>query len=231
MKQSHLVVCCCVLSALAGSNAVAKDWAVVQEDSIFAVLTHKAGLGSSLAHNHLIYPKAYSTSLSSEDDELESVSFKLEFPVDNLTVDDPDMQKKWQPRINPYKLANSKLSPVRPSDRNSITESMLGPEQLDAETYPTISAELVVIEEAKTTVGNMRFSRQALVRVTIHGQTVERKVPIDIIWEEDRMFVQALGAFTFTEFGITPYSAMLGAVKNQDQFHIFVHLEAVPAAE
>ncbi len=30
----------------------------------------------------------------------------------------------------------------------------------------------------------------------------------------------ALGTFDFTDFGIKPYSAFLGAVKNQDAFHV-----------
>ncbi len=38
--------------------------------------------------------------------------------------------------------------------------------------------------------------------------------------------IEAIGAFNFTDFGIKPYSAFLGAVKNEDEFHVYVNLSA-----
>jgi hypothetical protein len=43
------------------------------------------------------------------------------------------------------------------------------------------------------------------------------------------LHAEALGELRFTEFGIEPYTAALGAVKNADQFHLWVDLVATPA--
>ena len=59
------------------------------------------------------------------------------------------------------------------------------------------------------------------------------KQPVTARYEliEDGLHIEAVGVFNFREFGIKPYSAMLGAVKNKDEFHVYVALVAVPVDE
>ena len=64
------------------------------------------------------------------------------------------------------------------------------------------------------------------VRMTINGKTVERSLPAT--WSEgsDRLTAEIVGEFLFSEFGIEPYSTMLGAIRNDDRFHLFVQIQA-----
>ena len=64
----------------------------------------------------------------------------------------------------------------------------------------------------------------ATLAFTVHGKTVKRECPANIVVEENGLKVDAVGAFKFSEFGIKPYSAMAGAVKNADEFHLFVKI-------
>jgi hypothetical protein len=43
----------------------------------------------------------------------------------------------------------------------------------------------------------------------------------------EELTVEAVGDFAFTDFGIKPYSALFGALGNQDKFHMLVSMKAV----
>jgi hypothetical protein len=101
---------------------------------------------------------------------------------------------------------------------------------LDATRYPDISAEVVAIAEKKSKVGDTEFTHAVTLRFTAHGKTVEKAIPARIELAEDLLKVEAVGEYKFTDFGVKPYSAMLGAVKNQNEFHLYVNFTARRAA-
>ena len=115
---------------------------------------------------------------------------------------------------------------VRANDDVSLRVS---PGQIHAERFPQIEATLTGLERRGGETARVGLGWNAKVKVTIHGKSVEKLVPAR--WEESggELVGEALGEFRFTEFGIEPYSAMLGAVKNADAFHIYVKLVAKPA--
>ena len=47
----------------------------------------------------------------------------------------------------------------------------------------------------------------------------------------DELSIEAVGEFTFEEFGIEPYSAFLGSVKNKNEFFIYLNLKAIRTNE
>ena len=48
-----------ILTFSSTSNWQPDTYTVVQEESIVAIVTHKAGIASAFAHNHLIVARAY----------------------------------------------------------------------------------------------------------------------------------------------------------------------------
>jgi hypothetical protein len=110
---------------------------------------------------------------------------------------------------------------------------MLGRSQLDAESFPAVVVEVLGLERRGGDGGagaRVALAWDARVRVRLHGKTVERQVPVR--WEvaNGELTAEGLGEFRFTEFGIRPYSAVLGAIRNADLFHLYLHLVARPAA-
>ncbi len=202
------------------------SYTVDPAESVFAVITHKAGVAARLAHNHLITPRAYSCEIGNAQDSIESLSFALTVPVKELAADRPESQKKWYPAIKSLAILDTPFSEIDESDRATIEEHMLAEGQLNAEQFPEIKAELVSIESAESTHGEKTFNHAATIRFTVHGKTVERAFPANIKLTADTLQVEAIGQFRFTEFGIEPYSAFLGAVKNKDEFDVYVHIQA-----
>jgi hypothetical protein len=218
------------LMCVAGADPVL--YTVDREQSVFAVVTHKAGVAARLAHNHLIIAKTYTCEIRGETDSVEKYSFSLTFPATALEPDVPEAQTRWFPEIKKAGILAETFSEVSESDRATIKEHMLAKGQLDAEQYPEIKAELVSIQSIssnpsiKPTVGEKTFEHAATIRLTVHGKTVERAIPANVAVDNGVLFVEAVGQFRFTEFGIKPYSAFLGTVKNKDEFHVYVQIQA-----
>lgn len=202
------------------------SYTVDPAESVFAVITHKAGVAARLAHNHLIAPKTYTCKIENAQDAIEDLSFNLSFPVKELAVDRPELQKKWYPAIKALSILDTPFSEIDESDRATIEEHMLAEGQLDAEQFAEIKVELVSVDSAQATHGEKTFDYAATIRFTVHGKTVERAVPANIALTADTLQVEATGQFRFTEFGIEPYSAFLGAVKNKDEFDVYVRIQA-----
>jgi len=72
----------------------------------------------------------------------------------------------------------------------------------------------------------VRFTHQAQVALTVHRTTVIRPAVVRFDELGDEMRIEAVGQFRFTDFGIEPYSAFLGAVKHLDGFYVYVNFTA-----
>jgi hypothetical protein len=104
---------------------------------------------------------------------------------------------------------------------------MLDENQLDAERHPLIHARLVGLVAEPRQIASEPFPYTARVAFTVRGVTVERGLAARYTLNGGELWVEALGDLTFRAFGIEPYSAFLGSVKNEDQFHVYLSLRAV----
>lgn len=215
-----------LVAGAVASPALAADYRVDADRSTFAVLTHRAGLASGLAHDHLVVARGSTVTVAF--DAASPAAAKLDFsaPVLSLDVDPAAERQRLGPRLRELGVLDRDFTAVEDDDRVKIRKSMLAPGQLHAERYPKIEASLAGLERRGGEGARVALGWNAKVRVTVHGKSVERLVPAR--WEEKdgTVTAEALGEFRFTEFGIEPYSAMLGAVQNADTFHVYVHLVA-----
>jgi polyisoprenoid-binding protein YceI len=215
-----------VLAFAAVCPAFATEYTVDPAESIFAVVVHKAGIAARFAHNHLVYPNEYTSQLSLENGDPATAQFSLSFPTEKLLVDAADMHKKWYPALEKAGILDEPFKELDEKDRAAIAEHMLDVNQLDAKQYPEISAKLVTLRAEASSQGKQQFTHKAMIEFTVHGRTVSRECPASLTLETGRVVIDAMGEFKFSEFGIKPYSAMAGAVKNNDTFHAFVHISA-----
>jgi hypothetical protein len=200
------------------------------QESILAVVTHKAGLASGLAHNHLVAATGYDVDFAFDPESLATTRFELSASVEELVVDDPAMEAAWFPHIRELGILEEPFGEPSDGDRRKIRDSMLGPKQLDAEAFPTLSATLVSVRELTPLPDGEAFPWRATVALQAHGTRVEHELAARYGVEGGRVTVEAFGVFLFSELGIKPFSAFLGAVKNRDDFHVYVHLVADEAA-
>lgn len=213
------------LTIFAG-RAFAVEFAIDPAESIFAVVVHKGGIAAKLAHNHLVYPATYDAKLAIENNDPATAAFTLDFDTTALETDAPDMHKKWYPSIEKAGVLDEAFKPVDDKNRATIREHMLDANQLDAKQFPNISAKLTKVRAEAGTKGKENYTHIATIAFTVHGKTIERECPASVALAGDTATIDALGEFKFSEFGIKPYSAMAGAVKNLDPFHVFVHISA-----
>jgi hypothetical protein len=226
MKSARTLVFAGALVVAFQAFAESTAYTVDTDRSVFAIITHKAGVAAKMAHDHLVVAKTYSSTIQNSGETIEGLSFTLTVPVKELAADLPELQKKWYPEIEKAGILDEEFSEISESDRTKIHGSMLSEGQLDAEQFPEIKAELVSIESSQSTAGEKTFEHAAIIRFTVRGKTIERAVPANVALENGVLSVEATGRFRFTEFGIKPFSAFLGAVKNQDAFDVYVHMQA-----
>lgn len=218
-------------AVFAFTPAAAEEIAIRDKESVLAIITHKGGFAAGRAHNHLIVAAGYEAQLGLDPAEPLAASFTLDLAARDLAVDPWDAEQAWYPRLEALGVLDEAFSEVAEKDREKIRKSMLGDEQLDAAKHPRISARLTAVEEGSTTHGGVAFPYVARLALEVHGQRVEKPVAARYGIADGTLTVEALGTFRFTDFGIEPFSAFFGAVKNEDAFHVYVNLQGSLPAE
>ena len=129
---SRILVIALALGWTGAAYAATTSYVVDPAESVFAVVTHKAGVAARFAHNHLIAPQTYTCPIERTGGSVEDLTFSLSFPVAELAVDLPGLQKKWYPAIKALALLDTPFTEIDESDRATIEEHMLAQDQLDA---------------------------------------------------------------------------------------------------
>ena len=232
MKREAVFLVWAFLAILAPNLSSADDeadarWSIDPETSLFAVVTHKEGVAAGLAHEHFIVADDFHVSIRSGglfvdgDDSAGSAEMKLN--VEDLLVDDPALASAWQKRLLEQKLIAEPFTELSDKDRQKIRKSMLGEEQLDAESHPTIEASLIEIRPFDDGQAAPRYG--GLLSLTVRGETASRNVEFDLeVGEDGSLRAELAASFDFSNFGIEPYKAMFGAIRVADSFDVFVVL-------
>lgn len=211
--------------------ALAAD-AAIAPDALFAVVTGKGGAAKGMAHNHFIVAPGAKAVLSYDAADPTKSTFTLEVPVKSLQVDPFDLEKKHYGRLAELGLVAEEFADVGDKDRGKIRTSMLDESQMNEAKFPVVKARVVRIEAKERPAGKAKLPYTVTLALDLVGKTVEKPFAASATAAGDKLTVEAVGSYKFTEFGIKPYSAFLGAVKVLDDFHVYVRLEATlpPAA-
>lgn len=198
----------------------AEPYEVKQSESILAVITHRAGFASGMAHNHLVFPKEYQIQIQNDENTISSINIVV--PTKQLVIDEPEAQKKYQSRLIKLQMLSEPYSDVSPSDRADISKSMFAKDQLNVNDFDTITAEVKDLRP----INGKSHSHEGTLTLTIRGKTKTRPIHLNLDKSESKLRLEGWGDFKFSDFGIEPFSAFLGAVKNQDRFDVYCSLIA-----
>lgn len=225
-RLAHLIVTLCLGVAALPAAAAPVVYRLVPEQSRFTVVTHSAGVAGRFGHNHLIAADEYTARLVVDHDDLPRSTFDISVPVQSLRVDVPEVDQQLEPVLRALDFIDEPLPELSAKDRQGLRDHMFSASQLDADKYPTIKARLMRVEARPAQVGSVHFTHHAVVELTIRDKTVTHSLPANIEFVGDQVGVVVAGTMRFTEFGIKPFAAAFGLLKNADQFDIFVNVKA-----
>ena len=164
---------------------------------------------AGLSHDHVIAATGWSGSVTWPAD-LSGCAVSVSVPTSGLRADADAMRA----RVG----YESRLSE---DQRKEITGHFLAADQLDAARFPTLTFEATGCESAKDRV-------RVTGALTIHGVAKTIMVPLKVS-VTDTTFAAA-GTFTAraTDFGFSPFTALLGALKNKDEMTFTLDVKGSP---
>jgi polyisoprenoid-binding protein YceI len=114
------------------------------------------------------------------------------------------------------------------STREKVNGNMLGSEVLDVKRFPTATFENVVIEASNTTSKRSLPEYILVGDFTLHGKTQQVKIKADL--EEKDGWYHLRGGFRIkqSDFGIKPFSKMMGAIGVADPLIIMGDIWIAP---
>ena len=197
---------------LLGSNpAWSASFRVDSERTRLAVQLYRAGVGSRLAHDHVVEATEVTGQVEYDAAQPEASSIVIEARTASLRVDQPAARRRLG--------VEGDLSE---SQRADVDKAMRGADQLDTARHPTIRfASTRVLREGD---GRLRVTGQ----LTLRGMAREVSFPATVALESGVLRGRATLTFLQSSFGYQPYSALLGAIRNKDEVTLHVDLTATP---
>ncbi|TFW19229.1 YceI family protein [Duganella callida] len=167
--------------------------------SLIAVTVRRGGVLARLGHDHVVAAHAISGTVWPARNRAD-----LQFRLDELTVDKADLRK----------VAGLDTQPS--ADAIAGTRHNMLTKVLDAERFPIVS-----IHAERGADG-----QPLQVAITLHGVT--RTLAIPVVLREENGVINVTGTVNLkqTDFGLTPFSVMGGAMAVQDQMALRFDISA-----
>lgn len=179
------------------------------EKSELVVLVWKRGVAAAAGHDHVVRATRFGGSLERSDASHVKVDVTVE--TASLIPDEPALREKL--RVGP---------PVKDSDRKTIEEHLKGPDQLDVAKFATMhfeSTQSTLDEKGKGSIKG---------RLTVHGVTRDVEVPVTVRLVGNRLLGSARLRLALSDYGVQPFSALLGMLGNRDVVELVIELVTLP---
>ena len=184
---------------------VTTEYGFDDNDSLLYVQVYKDpdAAASGFAHDHVMRATNWTGFVTYNTSDINECSMQFSLPVHDLQVDEDAMRQ-----LVGYG------DTISQSDREQIKEHMLADNQLNADQFPSISFESsgcqLLDEDTLRVTGNM----------SIVNEVRSWDVDIDFTIQSDTFYMSSVIDFTHSDFGIEPYSAFFGAVRNAEPLKI-----------
>jgi len=201
------------------SPLVGQPYDVAAKQSHLVVLVYRAGPLASFGHNHVIDCHCVTGTLYLPRDPLRT-GFDLRIAVSRLTVDDPALRAaEHSPDFPPD---------VPQSARQGTRHNMLGAALLNAAKYPDIA-----LRSAGLRPSPAGKPGDTAVQVLVGVEGGWHSVTVPMHYEIRNDEVEVTGEFPLrqTDLGLTPFSALGGALQVRDGMKVSLRLVAKRAAE
>jgi polyisoprenoid-binding protein YceI len=210
---SILVVAMTVAATNIFASANATDYEIDAERSELVVRLFKGGVAAAFAHNHVIRAAKFEGGAEFDPNKPAAASIWVEVQTASLMADEPEIRKRF-----------GLPKEISEKDRQGIQATMLSPKQMDVEEYPTMKFRSTNVEE----YAGGRY--QITGDLTIRGETRQIVFSISADDENGNLHGSAAIDFRQSDFGITPYSALFGAVRNRDDAVLHAKIVLVPVS-
>ena len=200
---------------------VGTPFEIQSQSSLLTILVYRGGALASAGHNHVIASHDLSGAIFIPAEILHS-SFEIHVPVATLTVDEAALRAEQSAADFPPDVSEGAKEGTR--------RNMLGEALLDAEHNPEIVLRSLQLEPAGGAAADSA-TVLAHLQSTVRGQQRSFTVPVRYRLAGDGS-LEAAGEFPLrqSELGLTPFSAMLGALQVQDEMRVSFHIVARAAA-
>lgn len=187
---------------------VGRPYDIVASQSLLTVRVYRGGALPSAGHNHLIASRTLGGTIYLPAEVLES-SFEVRFAVAELTVDEPELRALEPPGEFPPEVPQSA--------REGTRRNMLGSAVLDADDYPEVVLRAVRLERGGAAApAGLTARMDAQVRDQHHTLSV----PVSYQVAGDTLTVTGESELRQSELGLTPFTALMGALAVQDEMRV-----------
>ena len=178
---------------------------VASSESLLTILAFRGGTLAKVGHNHVIASHDVTGTFYVPED-LSHSTFELHIPVAQLAIDEPDLRAKEGPDF-PKDVPDSAKEGTR---RNMLSEALLNGAQY---------AEIVLTAQHidPTAPGSQV---RADVQITVRGQTHTIPVPVTYSLSNGQLTASGELPLKQSDLGLTPFTAMLGALAVQDEMKV-----------
>ena len=191
---------------------------IVADESLLSIRVYRGGTLASAGHNHLIALHALTGTVYVPADVMRT-SFEVHIPVASFTVDEAELRVQEHSADFPPDVPDAA--------REGTRRNMLGEALLDAERNPQIVLRAVRLESAgqpapgagSETAGEAR-AVLARVQTTVRGEQRTISVPVRYQLAAGALIASGEAPLRQSDLGLTPFSALLGALQVQDEMRV-----------
>jgi len=169
----------------------------------------RGGFAEFLGHNHVIRATEFSGSIQFDPENHSFFAAFIEVKTASLKADEPEIRAK-------HKLEKK----VRDKDRKKIQNTMESAEQLDVKKFPVMVFKATKVEKQEKDQYRIHGD------LTMHGVTRPVSLLMSAKTEKSQVALQGSLKFKQSDFGIKPFSALFGGVKNKDEAILIIDIVA-----
>ena len=187
---------------------VGRPYDIAAAESLLTVRVYRGGTLASAGHNHLIASHTLVGTVYVPGDLTQS-SIELHLAVAELTVDEPALRAG--------EGGGDFQGEVPQSARDGTRRNMLGPAVLDAAEYPEVVLRSERLEPADASAPG---SVVAWLDAQVRDQHRTISVPLRYELAGDTLTLTGETALRQGELGLTPFTALMGALAVQDEMRV-----------
>lgn len=187
------------------SAALGRPYDVIASESLLTLQVYRGGPLAKAGHNHVIASHDLSGTIYIPTDPMRT-TFEIRFPVATLSVDEAALRAQ---------AGQDFQAAVPDSAREGTRRNMLGQALLNAQSFPQIVLRSQSIESGGAQ-GDLKMRIEAEVREAPHAILV----PVHYDLQPAQVTISGEMPLRQTDLGLTPFSAMLGALQVEDEMRV-----------
>jgi hypothetical protein len=195
---------------------------IVADESLLVIRAYRGGALASAGHNHVIASHSLSGTVYVPGD-LMRASFEIHVPVAELSVDEAALREREGSADFPPEVPEAA--------RQGTRRNMLGAALLDGEHHHEIVLRALRLASAAAATGDAGAAGGAAmvlarVQTTVRGEVRAITVPVSYSLTDGSVTASGEARLRQSDLGLTPFSAMLGALQVQDEMRISFRIVA-----